>query len=250
MARLVLRHRGVRVYELVEGGLDALAGGVLVTGFRGFGAVGYIASTHIVEKLGLERVGYIVTRYMPEFVGMDSRGIIAPFELYASREHRLVVLVNHDVPVERERDAYAETVVLLARRYVAKMGVFLGGFDSRFRKGGERFRWLASGGCRVRFEEPPIDKELYVVGPLALLILYSELHRFPAITILPYTETARPDPAAAAVAVEVVGRLLGVEIDVSDLLDMARRIEEVIERVEQQRAAEAAVGGASERLYT
>ncbi len=246
-------HRRVRVYALDPEGLsEAASGGVLVTGFRGFGAVGYIATTHLVEALGLKRLGYIVTRYMPEFVTRGSDGgIVAPFEIYGSVDKKLLVLVNHDVPLERERDAYAETIVLAAKRLGVARGVFIGGFDARFRRGEERFRWLASGGCRLSFEEPTMDKDLYVVGPLALLILYSEIHGFPAVTILPYTETARPDPAAAAVAVEVVASLVGVEVDVSSLMEMARKIEELIERVEQQKSVEASPGtGASDRLYT
>ncbi|AEM37969.1 hypothetical protein Pyrfu_0097 [Pyrolobus fumarii 1A] len=252
MAELVFAHRRVRVYAIDPGALsEAARDGVLITGFRGFGAVGYITTTHLVEKLRLQRLGYIVTRYMPEFVtrGADG-GIVAPFEIYGSVERRLLVLVNHDVPVERERDAYAEAVVLFAKKMGVSRGVFIGGFDARFRRGEERFRWLASGGYQGEFSEPTIDKDLFVVGPLALLILYSEIHRFPAVTILPYTETARPDPAAAAVAVEVVARLLNLEVDVSELLEMARKIEEVIERVEHQREAATAPSGASDRLYT
>ncbi len=252
MAVMVFSHRRIRVYALDEKELsEAASGGVLVTGFRGFGAVGYIATTHLVEALKLRRLGYIVTRYMPEFVtrGEDG-GIVAPFEIYGSAEKKLLVLVNHDIPLERERDAYAEAVILYARKAGLEKGIFIGGFDARFRKGSEKFRWLASGGCGVSFEEPVIDKDLYVVGPLALLILYSEIHGFPAVTILPYTETARPDPAAAAVAVEVVSRLVGIGVDVSKLMEMARKIEELIERVEQQKTVEAGVGGASERLYT
>ncbi len=248
----ILTHRGVRIYTLdLKETLDSANGGTLITGFKGFGMVGYITTTHIVEKLSLKRLGYIVTRYMPEFASYGYNGILAPFEIYGSPRYNLLVIVNHDIPSERDRDAYAEAIILLAKKLGLKTGIFVGGFDARFRQGEERYRWLPSGGYPERLDAPIMDKDLYVVGPLALLIIYSEIHRFPAATILPYAEAARPDPAAAATAVEIISKMLGVSISVDELIEMARRIEEAIEKVEQQKeAATAPPSSASERLYT
>ena len=248
----IFSHRGIRVYALRQVELfEAARNGVLITGFKGFGMVGYITTTHIVEKLSLTRLGYIVTRYMPEFASYGYNGILAPFEIYGSPEKHIIVIVNHDIPGDRDRDAYAEALILLAKKLGMSKGIFIGGFDARFRQGEEKYRWLPSGGYPEKLDAPIMDKDLYVVGPLALLIIYSEIHRFPAATILPYAEAARPDPAAAAVAVDIISKMLGVNIPVEELIEMARRIEEAIEKVEQQKeAAVAPPTSTSERLYT
>ena len=252
MREPLLSHRGIRIYALDELELlEAGRNGVLVTGFKGFGMVGYITTTHLVEKLSLRRLGYIMTRYMPEFATYGYEGIVAPFEIYGSGSHNIIVVVNHDIPADRDRDAYAETLILLAKKLGIAKGIFVGGFDARFRQGDEKYRWLPSGGFRENLNAPIMDKDLYVVGPLALLIIYSEIHRLPAATILPYAEAARPDPAAAAVAVEIISKMLGVQIPVDELIEMARKIEQAIEKVEQQKEAAAAPPtSASERLYT
>ncbi len=240
----VFVHRSVRIFydESLEGRAETF-----VTGFRGYGLVGYIATMYLAEKLGCRRSGAVVTRYMPEAVTVDGGRIVAPFEIVSCLDGRLVVLLNHDVPHERERSVYAEAVVLWLKDIGVREAIFIGGFDSRFRSGSEQLRWLATSTCSRKLPEPPMEKGLYVVGPLALLTLYAELYKLPALVILPYTEAMRPDPRAAAVAVRRVSEIIGVAVDVGELLEEAERIEEMVARMERQR--EAAQASAPERVY-
>ena len=239
--------RGVRVfYDDMIRGAD-----LFITGFRGFGAVGYITTLHIVEKLGCRRAGFIAPKYMPEEVTSDRNGgVVAAFTLYAceSEGKRLVVLVNHDIPVVHDRARFAEAIVrwLSSEANVAE-AVLVGGFDSRFRSGDENLRWVATSAFRRRLEEPMMEQGLYVIGPLALLLFFSEVYSHPAVAILPYAEASRPDPRAAAVAVQKIGQLYSLSIGVEDLLEEAKKIEEMIKVMEKQQRE--AAGTPSERVY-
>ncbi|RLF05003.1 MAG: proteasome assembly chaperone family protein, partial [Thermoprotei archaeon] len=80
----------------------------------------------------------------------------------------------------------------------------------------------------------------YMVGPLAAMMAYYSAYEFPAVAILPYADAGGADPLAAKEAVELVARILGVEVDTSELLRLAeekakleRELEEVRKRAER-----------------
>ena len=225
---------------------------VLVSGFKGYGMVGYIAIVHIVENLGCKRAGVIITKYMPEAITVDSSGIVSPFELYVCRgsdKTSIMALVNHDLPDVRERTRYADVTIRWATSIGVTEAVFFGGFDARYRVGDERLRWVATSMWTRKLDEPKMESGLYIIGPLALFTLFSEIYKLPALVILPYAETSRPDPRAAAVAVETFAKLYRLNIDTKELYEKARLIEEKIMELEEQKEAMQAPPGASERVY-
>ncbi len=227
-----LSHKGVRIIYEDERISEKP---VYVTGFRGYGLVGYITTLYLAEKLKCERIGVVITRYMPEAVTTDGGRIVAPFEILACFDGRLLVQVNHDIPHERERTFFAEAIAKWLREIDVSEAILVGGFDARFKKSSEELRWLATRASRRKLEEPIMEKGLYVIGPLALLTLFADLYNIPAIVILPYTEAMRPDPRAAAVAVRKIASIIGFEIDVGELLEEAERIEKMIESMEKRR---------------
>ncbi len=223
---------------------------LLITGFKGFGAVGYITTLHLVEKLNCKLAGYIVTKYMPEEVTPDNKNnLAAAFTIYSCSlsNHKAVIIVNHDVPLPQERTRFAETLVKWAKNIGVHEAVLVGGFDSRFKEGSEVLRWIATSHYQKQLEEPRMQQGLYVIGPLALVLLHAEILGLPAVAILPYAEASRPDPRAAAIAVKRIGELYGFEVGVEDLLEEARKIEEMINMLEKQQRE--TMMPSSERVY-
>jgi len=55
-------------------------------------------------------------------------------------------------------------------------------------------------------------------------------YNFPALAILPYASSTRPDPAAAAVAIRSICRTYNMKVNVSDLEKDAKDIETEIEQ--------------------
>ncbi len=208
----------------------------IVTGFKGFGAVGYLASLHLAERPFCKKAGFIVTKYVPEEVTPGDEGVVGPFTLYSCENNgrHFGVIVNHDIPLVQERSRFAEAVIDFLTRMGIGEAVFIGGFDSRLRRGDEKLRWIATSAYKRDLDEPRMDKGLYVVGPLALLLLYAEVYGYPALALLPYAEAARPDPRAAAVAIEKLNELYGLSIGTEELLEEAKKIEEMISTLERQ----------------
>ncbi|MEB3789832.1 MAG: PAC2 family protein [Desulfurococcales archaeon] len=208
----------------------------IVTGFKGFGAVGYLASLHLAERPFCKKAGFIVTKYVPEEITPGDEGVVGPFTLYSceNNSRHFGVIVNHDIPLVQERSRFAEAIINFLTRMGISEAILIGGFDSRLRRGDEKLRWIATSAYKRNLDEPRMDKGLYVVGPLALLLLYAEVYGYPALALLPYAEAARPDPRAAAVAIEKLNKLYGLSIGTEELLEEAKKIEEMISTLERQ----------------
>ncbi|MEM0505631.1 MAG: PAC2 family protein, partial [Sulfolobales archaeon] len=96
----------------------------------------------------------------------------------------------------------------------------------KFKEGSERLRWLKTSVSNRELTEPKFHKGLYVVGPLAILFLTLEVEKVPTVMILPYTEPDKFDPKAAAVFIEKLNELLGLNISIQGLMEYSRIVEE------------------------
>lgn len=207
-------------------------GSYFITGYQGFGLVGYLTSKHIAYELSLKRIGFIKTRYMPETTFYtEQHGLSYPFELYYGlvKDKKIMVLVNHAIPHVRERTSYAEYLSLWLKRNKVSTVFLVGGLDSSLKEDmKEKYRWIPINGCTLELDAPKLC-EKYVVGPLALTMMFFNANKIPGITILVYTEPYRPDPRASAVAVNVIAKILGIEINTKKLLEEADMIEAIEE---------------------
>lgn len=209
---------------------------IFITGYQGFGMVGYITSRHIAEELELKRIGFIKTRYMPESTFYsEKRGLAYPFELYYGviDDKKLIVLVNHATPHPRERTAYAEFVSEWLKKIGISKAILVGGLDPAIRESEtEKYRWIPIGGFNEKLDAPLLI-EKFVVGPLALTMMFMEAHKIPGVVILAYTELYRPDPRASAVAVETISKIIGIRISTEKLIREAS-IMEAFEREKER----------------
>ncbi|MEZ0394375.1 MAG: PAC2 family protein [Desulfurococcaceae archaeon] len=208
---------------------SVLRGSTLITGFQGFGLVGYLSSRHIASQLGLRKVGFIRTRSFPETTAYaDDYGVVYPFEIYYGEPERpglkLTVLVNNATPTVRDRTDYAEAVARWAKEAGISRAILIGGLDPSLREGDERYKWIPMGGYSEKLQAPMLVNR-HIIGPLALLIMFMDAYRVPGVAIFVYTELYKPDLRASATAVEIVGELLGLKIDAAKLLEGAQLIE-------------------------
>ncbi|MBS7643722.1 MAG: PAC2 family protein [Halobacteria archaeon] len=212
---------------------------IFITGFHGIGATGYIAVSHLIDSLKAKRIGYVETDLMPPFVTMANDRLVTPFEIY---KLDCFVFMKSEFPPHRDEEitfakALAEWVV--TKRF--KEAVLIGGLDNSFKTGDSSMRVVSTKAFshKVRvFGAPFLEPGLYVTGPLAVMLTVFEANNFPAIAILPYAALTRPDPSAAAVAIDKICRVYGLNVDVSSLIKDASEIEvELQERRERARTS-------------
>jgi uncharacterized protein len=203
---------------------------IFVTGFRTFGEVGYISVRHVIKTLHMQRVGFIYTKHIRDLVFLDDYGIAAPHELFYDKNNNLLVLLNHILPMHKEWGVFAGGITSWLIENGIREAFYIGGLDRSFKVGNERVRWLSTSNMKRKINAPLMNKGLYIVGPLALLLLNAEIEGFPAAVILPYADRDRPDPAAAAAAVELLGETINISIDTKKLYDEAKIIEEEVSK--------------------
>lgn len=225
--------RGLDHY--VEVVAEDFGGRYFVTGFHGVGYVGWIAVRHLVEKLGAKRIGYVLTRHMQPFVSVKG-GIVLPYELYRAGD---AVFLLTNVPLSKRDSTLVP--LYLAEKVAGSFeeSVFIGGLDSRRREGEEELRIAPTSAYLERHPEAGekykvIEEKLGIVGPLAVFLAVLEARGAPGVALLPYAAIERPDPKAAAKAVEVVGEMLGVEVDVKELIEEGEMVEKTVEEIERK----------------
>ncbi len=221
--------------ELVKSG-----GWTLLTGFPGFGYVGTIAVRYLVNKLKAVKVGDVLTKYMPDFTALEEYGLMTPYEIFVDEGKKLMLLVNNSLPQTPERVAYAKAFTNWFLKVGGKKAIMAGGLNSKFRMGEEEFRWACIHNCGWSFEEPQIDKGLYIVGPLATFFTVFNIKKVPTLLIFPYTEPSKYDPGAAAIFVKKVAEILELDVAIDDLLQYSQIVAEAEAALEEamKRSAE------------
>ncbi|MEM2204533.1 MAG: PAC2 family protein [Sulfolobales archaeon] len=232
------RWRSRRIRIIVAEPLEAMRRNgelVLITGFPGFGAVGYITTRYIVEAMKLKRIGYVITKYMPDVVSIEGdRRFSFPHEIYSKEGSGLIVLVNSIVPNIHERVEFAESIVRWSIENKINEILLIGGLDPSVRRSQDDIlRWTGNSWGKRVLKEPTMDRGLIIVGPLAIILMFTEILGQPATVILPYAERERPDPRAASVAVKKISEIFGVEIDIQDLIKHAETMEEIERKIRE-----------------
>ncbi|MEM0027267.1 MAG: PAC2 family protein [Ignisphaera sp.] len=207
----------------------------LVTGFQGFGAVGYLTTRYLVSKLEMTLIGYIEPPYTPDFTSVEEYGLSMPHEIFFKDLGNLgiVVLLNRVNPDRRHLTSFVSAFETLIEKLKINEVYLVGGLDIRFREGDEEIRWLKTKACNTKLDKPYFVKGAYIVGPVAALLLMLENRNVPAIAIFPYTEPESVDHRAAAVAVKALNSLLGLSVDVQELIKYAEKIEELEKNVQE-----------------
>jgi len=206
---------------------------VLVTGFPGFGAVGFLTTKFMIDKLKMRRIGFVKTPVVPDITSLEDYGLSLPHEVFINKEGDIAVLLNRVNPIKSKMNSFVSSFLDLVRTLDVDEVVLVGGLDSRFREGNEEFRWLRTSSSRRELEAPLFVKGPFIIGPLASLLVVCELENVPAIAIFPYTEPESLDHRAAATAIKVIGSIVGISIDVSELLKYAEAMERIEESLKQ-----------------
>ncbi|MHA1595342.1 MAG: proteasome assembly chaperone family protein [Candidatus Baldrarchaeia archaeon] len=213
-----------------------LQGCIFLTGFHGIGETGFIAMNHIVESSNAELIGYVLTEQYPPLVFFEKNRVATPFELYMYRN--LVIFLPRFQPPAFEQVSLIKHLAAWVVERGFEEALLIGGLDSRFRteEPKQPLRVVPTSAYirKKEIDMPTLEKDLFVAGPLALLLALFEINNFPAIALLPYAERNRPDPKAAAIAIQKINEIYGLDLPVQPLIEDAERIEKEIEELRRR----------------
>ncbi len=198
----------------------------LIAGFHGIGATGYWTVKYLIQKLEAERVAFIDSNFIAPICSIMNGKLVTPHEILRKGD---LAFLKIDVPVYKEHEVifyreFAKWVVDAGFEEVA----LVGGLDASLKVDDTTYRIAYTRKFKPRgelLEAKVLEDEHVIVGPVAILLNYFEMVGFPAYAILAYASTERVDPRATAVAVSVLSRIYGFEIDVTPLIKGAEAIE-------------------------
>lgn len=235
--------------RIVVDGEEKLEGCHFLTGFHGVGLTGYITVNHLVKSLHARPIGYMETHQQPALISLVGERISFPFELF--RHDDIVILFPRLQPKRSEVREFTREVVNWVVKNKLKEAILIGGLDNRFKQESEIMRCLPTKAMLSKAKAskiPLLEESLFVTGPLALMLAYFEMESFPAIAFLPYSERGRPDPRAAALAIKQINSLFRLNVDVFDLDNDAKRIEDEVTKIMESQKEKP--GSNSQTMYT
>ncbi|MFX1511142.1 MAG: proteasome assembly chaperone family protein [Promethearchaeota archaeon] len=198
-----------------------------VTGFHGLGEVGFITVRHLVEELKCERVAIISSSAAPPFVSIEKGRLKLPFELYVHQD--IAIFIPHLQHYRHVQIEFSEHLSNWIIQQGFEVGYFIGGVDVRLQTGDENVRYIPTReyiAQKKELDAPFLEDELFVAGPLAVMLGLLDLNQFPAIGILTYADRSHPDTSSAAKAVTKLAQILDIKVEVSSLLEDKQEIEE------------------------
>lgn len=212
-----------------------LKNSVFITGFHGIGYTGYIAVNHMVESTKAELLGYITTEQYPPIVSLDNQRVLTPYELFINKD--IVLFLPRFQPAPSEQSILMKILAEWTVKNQFKEAILIGGLDIKLKAEEEKLRVVPTSRFKInneKMELKRLDKNLYVVGPLAVLLAFYEVKEFPAIALLPYAQRGRPDPMAAATAIQVINQLYDLNIPTEQLIKDAKQVEQEIAQLKEQ----------------
>jgi len=203
-----------------------------VTGFHGIGWTGYIATRFLVGKLGGERIGYLNFEGMHPVVRLWKQNISFPHDLFLIGNH-VFLASESPLPDELTMDITRD-ICSWAKESRFKAAIVIGGLTKAVSQDGDPpLLGVATSRAKPMMEEFGISwmlDDLNIVGPLAGLLFHAERLEFPLLSLLPFAER-RPDRRAAAVAIEKLSEITGLEVNTSELIeaeDLERQIQQMV----------------------
>lgn len=217
-----------------------LKGKTLITGFHGLGVTGYIAVKHILETTEAKCVGWIEDNEIPCIITFDD-GINLPIRLY-EWDKFLFIITEVGIPPELI-NSFGEAIISFCMSKKLKEVIVIGGLDNNI-ESEDTMRVVHSSQFKKELNENPLESGLQVVGPLASLLAFGEMRKFPVAALLPYCYKQRPDPRAAAIAIEKLKSLYALDVDTDKLKSDAKDIESKINKMMEQQQHKIDEGGA------
>lgn len=216
---------------------------VLIGGLPGMGYVGKLAAEHLVAEVKAKKFAELYSPHFPHQAVVEGSGLIRlpRNEFFWARvDGRSLVVWTGDAQAITPEGHYeiVEKVLDFAERLGVRQMFTLGGFATgKFSRAQpkvvalgdpELLREVSHLGVSIEKRGGPI------IGAVGLLVGLGKLRRMPGICLLGETHGMLVDHRAAQAVLQVVLKVLGLNISLENLEQRARETEQMIERVQRE----------------
>lgn len=236
-----------------------LQGATVIAGFPSIGLVSTIVANYSIDALGLKQVGALNSSHFPTLSVVHTGEPLSPVRIYAGSletGNKIVVFVSEFKPKPNLINALSNAIIDWVKKKKCKLlispeGMVVEGKSSRDKSSGgeEIVDAYAIGSTETAREmlqsmDIPQFKNGIIAGVSGVMLNKGKQENIDVISILSEAHPNYPDARAAASAINVIAKIIGVKINVVPLYDEAERIEKQLQKFHKQ--AKPVVSGASQ----
>ena len=212
---------------------------IVIEGFPGFGLVGTIATEFLIKHLGARKIGSIWSGELMPIVAVHDAKVVEPLGIFYDKKTNLVII--HALSAVRGLEwKISEAILELCKILKAKELISLEAIGSTEDTSIKTFYYTKMDKKKKLFENIGMEplKEGMVMGVTGALLLKSK-DLMSCIFI--ESHVGMGDSKAAAKAIEILDKYLGLKVDYKPLLKAAVEFEQTLKRImEKGKKAEGA----------
>lgn len=216
---------------------------MMITGLPGIGLVGQVVCKYLISKMNGKKVADVYSPHFPHQVLMTRKGAIRPIKnmLYhvKAAKHDLILLVG-DVQAITSEGQYevAGKILDYAQKQGVKQVISIGGYstgklnDKRKVFGVVTHKDMIPGLKKVGIVFG--EAKGAIVGAAGLLPALAKVQGMKGACIMGETHGSYVDASSARNVINVLEKLVGFSVDLSDLEKQAKEGEKIIKKIEEE----------------
>jgi len=219
---------------------------ILIEGLPGVGNVGKLAAEHLLDQLKATKFADIYSAYFPPQVIVDDDGVtkLVSNELYASvgdasRPDIIILVGDYQGLTPEGQYDLSDHVLQMCMRYGVRTIYTLGGYG--IGKMVEAPRVLGAA-TSVPLVEAMKEKGVIfskgepgsgIVGASGLLLGLGKVYGIDAVCLMGETSGYFVDPKGAEAVLRILANILGIEVDVTELVNKAEQIDLITSKLKE-----------------
>jgi uncharacterized protein len=215
---------------------------ILVEGFPGLGMVGSIATKYLVKQLKAQKLAVLHSPHFPYHVVVDKKGGVRLLrgEFYFLKnetgENDFIFLTgdSQSQTIEGQFEV-ANSILDFAEKKNVKTVITIGGYRNEV-EGTPNVVAVSTNPVLLEkaLNAKAVSSEAGtpIVGTAGLLLGLAKFRKMDAVCLLGETRGYLPDPKTAKTVIEILQRLLGIDVDLKGLDEEIERSKEILGKMQ------------------
>lgn len=215
---------------------------ILVEGFPGLGMVGSIATKYLVKQLKAQKLAVLHSPHFPYHVVVDKKGGVRLLrgEFYFLKnetgENDFIFLTgdSQSQTIEGQFEV-ANSILDFAEKKKVKTIITIGGYRNEV-EGTPNVVAVSTNPVLLEkaLNAKAVSSEAGtpIVGTAGLLLGLAKFRKMDAVCLLGETRGYLPDPETAKTVIEILQRLLGIDVDLKGLDEEIERSKEILGKMQ------------------
>jgi len=224
---------------------------ILIEGLPGLGLVGKIATRYLIKQLKAQKLAYLYSPHFPYFVLVSKKGSVrllrGTFYFWKNDggENDLILFTG-DSQAQTIEGQYeiSNSILDFAQKHGVKLVITIGGYRMETDKpkvvAAATSQTLLNRALQANAVISPMGSP--IVGTAGLILGLAPFRKIEALCLLGETRGYLPDPKAAKSVLEVLMKILGINVDLAGLDAEIAKAESMVARlrkIEEKRMLQA-----------